>query len=93
MAPGAGHMLSADAGTALRHGLRLGWHCASCTANLMAILLVLGMMDLRVMAVVTAAMTAERLPPAPTGERVAHAIGLIAMGVGVIVIARRTGIG
>jgi predicted metal-binding membrane protein len=34
-----------DAGTAWRHGVRLGLHCGYCCANLMLILLVLGMMD------------------------------------------------
>jgi predicted metal-binding membrane protein len=46
----------------------------------MAILLVIGVMDLRVMAVVTAAITVERL--APVGERVARAIGVVAVGAG-----------
>jgi len=71
---------------AWQHGLRLGLRCASCCGNLMAILLVLGMMDLRVMAAVTAAITAERL--APAGERVARAIGVVVAGVGVVLIAR-----
>ncbi len=69
-APGRGRTLPADAGTAWRHGLRLGLHCSTCCAGLTAILLVIGVMDLRVMAVVTAAITAERL--APAGERVAQ---------------------
>jgi len=71
-APGRGRTLPADAGTAWRHGLRLGLHCSCCCAGLMAILLVIGVMDLRAMAVVTAAITVERL--APPGERVARAI-------------------
>src|SRR5262245_47842520 len=62
--PGRGRTLPADAGTAWRHGLRLGLHCGSCSAGLTAILLVLGVMDLRAMAVVTAAVTSERLAPA-----------------------------
>jgi Predicted metal-binding integral membrane protein (DUF2182) len=65
--------LPADAGTAWRHGLRLGLHCSHCCAGLMAILLVIGVMDLRAMGVVAAPITAERL--APAGERVARAIG------------------
>jgi predicted metal-binding membrane protein len=91
LAPDAGRVLPADTLAAWRLGLRLGLRCASGTANLMAILLVMGMMDLRVMAAVTGAMTAESL--APAGERVARAIGLIAMGVGLVVIARGTGVG
>src|SRR5438445_7560390 len=77
-APGRGRTLSADAGAAWRHGLLLGLHCTHCCVGLMAILLVIGVMDLRAMAVVAAAITVERL--APAGERVARATGA---GVGV----------
>ena len=78
--------LPADAGTAWRHGLRLGLHCSYCCAGLTAIFLVLGVMDLRAMAVVTAAITIERL--APAGELVARAIGLIVVGTGLFLITR-----
>jgi len=84
--PGRGRLLAADAGTAWRHGLRLGIHCSVCCAGPTAVLLVLGVMDLGAMAVVTAAITAERL--APAGERVARAIGVVAIGAGVFLIAR-----
>src|ERR1700751_1511517 len=57
--PGRGGTLPADAGTAWRHGLRLGLHCSCCCAGLTAILLVLGVMNLGAMAVVTAAITVE----------------------------------
>jgi predicted metal-binding membrane protein len=89
----SGHdgILSADFGTAWRHGLRLGRDCVACCANLMAILLVIGVMDLRAMAVVTAAITVERL--APSGERVARAIGAVAVGAGLVLIARAAGLG
>jgi predicted metal-binding membrane protein len=90
-APGCGRTLPADAGTAWRHGLRLGLHCSSCCAGLMALLLVIGVMDLRVMAVVTAAITVERL--APAGERVARATGVVIVGAGVLLIARAAGLG
>jgi len=43
-------------------------------------------MDLQAMALVTGAITAERL--APAGERVARAIGVVAAGAGVFLIAR-----
>jgi predicted metal-binding membrane protein len=69
--PGHGRPLPADAGTAWRHGLRLGLHCSLCCAGPMAILLVVGVMDPRAMAIVAAAITVERL--APAGERVARA--------------------
>jgi predicted metal-binding membrane protein len=88
---GRGRTLPADAGTAFRHGLRLGLHCTECCAGLMAILLVTGVMDLRVMAAVAAAITIERL--APAGERVARAIGAVVVGAGLFLIARAAGLG
>jgi predicted metal-binding membrane protein len=90
-APGPGRALPADAATAWRHGLRLGLHCSQCCLGLIAILLVIGVMDLRAMAVVAAAITVERL--APAGERVARATGAVAVGAGVFLIARATGLG
>ena len=89
--PGRGRTLPADAGTAWRHGLRLGLHCCRCCAGLIAILLVLGVMDLGAMALVTVAVTVERL--APAGERVARATGGIAAGAGLFLIARAAGLG
>jgi predicted metal-binding membrane protein len=83
--------VSASYGEALRHGLRLGLHCSCCCAGLMAILLVIGVMDLRAMAVVAAAITLERL--APAGEHVARAIGAVVIGAGGFLIARATGLG
>jgi len=47
---------------------------------LIVILLVIGVMDLRAMAVVAAAITVERL--APAGERVARGTGAVAVGAG-----------
>jgi predicted metal-binding membrane protein len=86
-----GDTLSADAGAAWRHGLRLGLHCTYCCAGLTAILLVIGVMDLRVMALVTAAITLERL--APAAERAAHAIGWAALFAGAFLITRAAGLG
>jgi predicted metal-binding membrane protein len=88
--PGSGRPLPPDAGTAWRHGLRLGLHCSHSSAGLMAILLVIGVMDLRAMALVTAAITIERL--APAGRRVARAIGVVVVGAGLWVIARAAGL-
>ena len=85
-APGCGRTLPADAGTAWRHGLRLGLRCSYCCAGLTAILLVIGVMDLRAMAVITAAITVERL--APAGERVARIIGAVVVLAGLCQIAR-----
>ena len=85
-APQGGRALAPDAATAWRHGLRLGLHCAECCAGLMAILLVVGVMDLRAMAVVGAAITVERL--APAGLRVARATGTVVVAVGLFLIVR-----
>jgi predicted metal-binding membrane protein len=90
-APGRGHTLSADASTAWRHGLRLGLHCSRCCFGLMVILLVIGVMDLRAMAVVAAAITLERLVPA--GERTARGIGAVVVGAGLFLIAQAAGLG
>jgi predicted metal-binding membrane protein len=84
--PGPGRTLPADTATAWRHGLRLGLHCVRCCSGLMAVLLAVGVMDLRAMAVVAAAVTAERL--APAGQPVARAIGAVAVGAGILVITR-----
>ncbi len=89
--PGRDRRLAADAGTAWRHGVRLGLHCSTCCAGPMAVLLVLGVMDLRAMAVVAGTITVERL--APAGERVARAIGAFAIGAGLLLIARTAGLG
>jgi predicted metal-binding membrane protein len=78
--PVPGRVLPADAVTALRHGLRLGLHCTYACAGPMVILLVLGVMDLRVMAVVTAVITLERF--APAGLQVARAIGAVIIATG-----------
>ena len=77
--------------TAWQHGLSLGLHCSQCNVGLMAILLVIGVMDLRAMAAVAVAITVERLGPA--GERIARATGAIALGAGSVLIARAAGLG
>jgi predicted metal-binding membrane protein len=75
-----------DAVETLRNGMRLGRHCCCGCAGLTAILLVIGVMDLRAMAAITGAITIERL--APSGERVARVIGGIVVAVGLYMIAR-----
>jgi predicted metal-binding membrane protein len=70
----------------LRFGLGLGLHCGYCCASLTAVLLAIGVMDLRGMALVTAAITVERL--APGCERLARAVGAVLVGVGLFLIAR-----
>jgi predicted metal-binding membrane protein len=84
--PGHDRTLRADPGTALRHGLRLGLHCSHCCAGLTAILLVIGIMDLRAMAGVTAAITVERL--APASEAAARVIGIVIIVAGLLLITR-----
>jgi predicted metal-binding membrane protein len=76
--------------TPWRHGLCLGIHCAESCAGLMAILLVVGVMDLRAMGVVTAAITVERF--APNGVRVARAIGGIGVAAGLFMMVLAAGI-
>lgn len=66
-----------------------GLHCLCCRGNLMPILLVVGVMDLSVMAAVTAAITIERL--APAGDRVARTVGAAAVGTAPLPIARALG--
>ena len=86
MIPAASCVFPASLGVAWRHGLRLGLRCSCCCAGLTASLLVVGVMNLRAMAVVMAAITVERL--APAAERAARAIGAIVLVVGLFLIAR-----
>lgn len=83
---GGQQVLPADAGSAWRHGMHLGLHCTYRCAGFTAILVVVGVMDLGVMALITAAITAERL--APNGQRIARAIGLGVAGLGLLLTAR-----
>ena len=55
---------TARAGAALLLGVRLGAHCVCDCGPLMALLLVFGAMDVQAMALVTVAITVERLAPA-----------------------------
>jgi predicted metal-binding membrane protein len=84
-----GRELAAEARAAWGHGLRLGLHCARCCAALIVVLLVAGVMDLGAMALVGAAITAERL--APAGERVARAVGAALVAGGLVMIAKQLG--
>jgi predicted metal-binding membrane protein len=79
------------AGAAWRYGLQLGVLCVRSCAGLTAVLLALGVMDVRVMAAVTAAVTAERL--APRGAAVARAVGVIVVATGLVQLARAAGLG
>ncbi|MEW6644712.1 MAG: DUF2182 domain-containing protein [Pseudomonadota bacterium] len=65
---------------ALGLGLHLGRHCMASCVGATAIVIVTGGMDLVVMALVTGAITLERL--APGGMRAAHLLGAAAMAAG-----------
>ena len=75
-----------DMQAALRHGLNLGRHCLYCCGNLMAALIAAGVMDRPAMALVAAAIAAERW--APGGARVARGIGAAAIAAGVVMVVR-----
>lgn len=67
-----------------RHGASLGARCVRCCAPWTAVLLVLGVMDLEAMALVTVAISLERL--LPRGERVARVAGIAILATGVLVL-------
>jgi predicted metal-binding membrane protein len=69
---------------AWRYGQRLGARCVYCCAGLNAILLITGVMDLRAMALVMMAISAERLTKA--GESVARRIGFLVLAMGTSLI-------
>ena len=85
------HVPATRVRTAWRHGVRLGLHCVGSCAGLTAVTLLVGVMDLRVMAVVTAAITVERL--APSDARIVRAIGDAVVVVGLVLLARAVGLG
>ena len=80
--------LAADGATAWQHGVHLGVRCAKCCSGLIAILVVIGVMNLVAMTVVAAAITVERLVPA--GKRAAQLIGAAIIATGLFLIARAT---
>jgi predicted metal-binding membrane protein len=75
-----------DHRSAWRHGLHLGLHCVRCCAAFTVMLLAIGMMDLHAMALVTLAITLERLLPDP--ERVARVIGAVTAITGLVMLVR-----
>ena len=88
---GRGGASPAGATLAWRHGLRLGLHCGCSCAGATAILLAMGVLDLKVMAAVTSAITVERV--APSGERISRLIGAVCVVVGSVLIVRAGGAG
>lgn len=85
------HAPSRDARDAWRYGMRLGVHCVCSCAGLTSIMLVAGLMDVRVMAAITTAITIERL--APKDLRVVRTIGDAVVVAGLVLIARAVGLG
>jgi predicted metal-binding membrane protein len=86
-----GRVLPARMTSAWRQGARLAVHCACCGAGPTAVLLALGVMDLRVMAVIAIASTVERV--APEGLRAARTIGIVAIVAGLVLVVRAGGFG
>lgn len=86
VAPASGQALRQDGRNALRHGIRLGADCALCCSGLMAVLLVTGVMNPGAMALVTVAITSERL--FPERERAARGAGLVILAVAFFKIGR-----
>lgn len=68
------------------YGTRLGMHCVFCCLGFTAVLLVVGMMEVRAMLVVMAAITVERLAPRP--QRVARILGVALIIVGGVIFVR-----
>ncbi len=86
VAPAFMQTLTEGARSAWGRGMRLGADCALCCAGLMAVLLVTGVMNLGSMALVTVAITVERLSPRP--ERTARAVGLVIIAAALFTIGR-----
>lgn len=76
-------------GGALRMGAEHGAYCLGCCAFLMALLFVGGVMNLAWAGAIAAVVLLEKLVPA--GEAVARAAGVLAIGLGVWMIARALG--
>jgi len=68
---------------AVELGVRHGAWCLGCCWALMAALFAVGIMSLGWMALVAAFIAAEKLLPWPTGARLAVALSLLALGLGV----------
>jgi len=73
-------------GAAWRRGVAMGVHCALCCLPFMALLVVTGMMNLAVIALMALAITVERVVRAPALP--ARFAGLIVIGAGALQIAR-----
>ena len=78
--------LRGEVGTAWRHGLHLGFHCVRCCLPFTLVLLATDVMNLGVMAAVTAAIALERF--APGAERVARWLGGGTIALGALLLLR-----
>jgi len=76
---------------AVKCGICIGIHCCYCTAGFTGILLVAGVMDLRAMALVTAAVSAERL--SPSARHASRAVGAVLVAAGLFLVARAGWVG
>lgn len=85
----SGWVEPADIDASWRHGMELGWHCTLSCAGPMVTLLAIGMMDWRAMAIVTTAITLERLTPAY--RLVACVTGVAGLVVGIVLLGRALG--
>jgi predicted metal-binding membrane protein len=88
--PACAGSLPESARNAWEHGLRLGVRCALCCSSFMMVLLVVGVMNLRAMALITAAITVERFAPRP--DRAARVAGAVVIAAGAIIVLRTLGI-
>ncbi|MEP6990607.1 MAG: DUF2182 domain-containing protein [bacterium] len=71
---------------AWRLGVRLGVHCLSCCAGSTAVLLVLGVSDVRAMSVISVSIVAERF--SRDDRRVSRTLGALAVAYGAVMLAR-----
>jgi predicted metal-binding membrane protein len=84
-AGGGGRAAAAPALSPWRCGVRLGVHCSCCCSPHTAVLLVVGVMDLRAMAAVSVVITAERVLRA--GPRLARLVGGLTVAAGLVLVA------
>jgi predicted metal-binding membrane protein len=73
---------------ATQHGIGLGMTCFFCCFNLMAVLLVSGVMNLNAMAALTVAISVERIPFIPVCA--VRLMGAVIIAIGTSMIARAT---
>lgn len=82
----AGDRCHCPARGAFPHGLRLGVDCAACCLGYMLLLLVTDVMSLTIMAILTVAISAERLLPNP--PLIARLAGVATTAAGVVMLVR-----